>query len=213
MWILYYKNIERVNQLASQIQPEITKEKTEKKRNKISANAGTKGKFKLSFFKNIFNSSASINGSGSYDSELDTVRKIEYNTDDVQLNNVIDKLQNLNLTVIDQNCNIQNLQDISEIIRFRGDCTPQIDGNSMSERLANYEKIKQISWTSKINSIKIIFITNKESLISSTPISYALAEKNGTLFLDGFGAVINKKNNSIKIIPIIIGTRLSNHES
>lgn len=42
MWILYYINHERVNQLASQIDNEIVKEKTEKKKTSTTANAGAK---------------------------------------------------------------------------------------------------------------------------------------------------------------------------
>lgn len=209
MWILYYINRDRINQLSSQIQPEIIKEKTEKKKRKFSANGNAKGSFNLGFISKIFNPSLNIEGSGSTDTELDTEQKIEYNTGDIQLNNVLHQLKKLPITLIDGECEMKNCRKVSGIIRFRGDCFPKVEGDSISERLANYEATDKISWVCKIHNIKVSFSTNKDSLISNTPIHYALSDKNGKLFLDGFGAVVGKNTNSIKIIPIVIGTQLS----
>lgn len=208
MWILYYINKERVNQLSSQIQPEIIKEKTEKKRKKFSTNGKAKGGFNLGLLSNLFNPNLELEGSGTADTELNIEHKIEYNTGDVQLNNVLCQLKKLPVTFINDESELINCRKISGIIRFRGDCTPIIEGNSISERLASYEATEKILWVCKIHNVKVSFFTNKESLISNTPIHYALGEKNGKLFLDGFGAVIGKNANSIKIVPIVIGTQL-----
>lgn len=210
MWVLYYKNNERINQLSSQIQPEIIKEKIEKKRKKTSAKGNAKGGFNFRILSNFFNSKLDIEGEGSLDTEYDTEQKVEFNTNDVQLNNVLNKLHKLNLTLISEESNIKNCRKTSEIIRFRGYCSPIIEGETMSERLANYEVSQLITWTCKIQNIKITFVTNKDSLVSNTPIHYALSEKNGKLFLDCFGSVIGKNTNTLKIVPIIIGTQLTN---
>jgi len=217
MWLLYYKNIERINQLAAQIQTEVVTEKTERKKRRTSATGKANGGINLGVISKIFNPNLSLEGKSEIDSELDTEQKIEYNTQDVQLNNVLERFKKLRLTIIDDNCKIKDINDLTEIIRFKGNCCPIVKGSDYSERLANYEILVELHWTCKITNVKISFKTNKKSIVSNTPIHTALEDNNGKLFLDGYGAVVYKNANSsrcpnafsIKIIPIIIGTKLN----
>jgi len=217
MWLLYYKNIERINQLAAQIQTEVVTEKTERKKRRASATGKANGGINLGVISKIFNPNLSLEGKSEIDSELDTEQKIEYNTQDVQLNNVLEKFKKLKLTIIDENCKIEDVNNVTEIIRFKGYCCPIVKGGDYSERLANYEKIVELHWSCRIKNLRISFKTNKKSIVSNTPIHTALEDTKGKLFLDGYGAVVYKNANSpkyqnvisIKIIPIIIGTKLN----
>lgn len=158
--------------------------------------------------RKLINPSFIVKGNGRINIESDTIQKVEYNTNDVQLNIVIKKLQALNLTMLERNKIIPDLEYITEIVRFRGDFCPIIKGKSISDRLANYERVEQIEWNCLTDDYNISVITAKGSLISNTPISYTLSDKNASLFLDGFGSILSKKKKLIKILPIIIGTRL-----
>ena len=93
MWLLYYKNIESINQLATQIQTEVITEKTERKKKRTSASGNAMGGVNLGVLNKFFNPNLSLEGKGEIDSELDTEQKIEYNTQDIQLNNVLDKFK------------------------------------------------------------------------------------------------------------------------
>ncbi|MBN7817784.1 hypothetical protein [Algoriphagus pacificus] len=102
--------------------------------------------------------------------------------------------------------------DRNKLVKFSGMFRPHIKGDTYSQRLANYEGMKNISWSGKCGDVQLFLYTGKNSLISNTPIHPALESSNGKIFIEGFGLYSKHTGMKLTIIPILFGTQIKNYK-
>lgn len=205
MWILYYLNEKRVDNISYQVKSGILKE--ERKTNKKQFGIRGKGTFGLNkMIAKIFKVEGEVDANA--DSTSDNEQLYEYHELDQKTKNALDYFsKKKNYQLIDENSIKQKIQP-NKLIRFSGMFHPHIKGDSYSERLSNYEGAKNICWSGKCGDIQLKFYTGKSSLISNTPIHPAIETVQGKIFIEGFGLFSKQNGNKLTIVPILFGTQI-----
>ena len=206
MWIIYYLNHKRIGDISYQINSQIIKE--ERKTKKKIVGVQGKGKFGLSKFLSKF-INPELEGSVDSNIQSDNEQIIQYPELDQKTKIALDYFaEQKNFVEIGENTTKKLRVTPNKLIKFSGMFHPHISGNSYSERLAKYEKSKNITWSGKCGEITVKFYTGKSSIISNTPIHPALETKSGKIYLDGFGTFSQMNNSNLTITPLILGTQI-----
>jgi hypothetical protein len=203
MWVLYYKNEKRVAQLVTQLQDRVLTKELEKTKKKTEAGINATGEGKVGFLATA-SAKANFGLERSSGDESDIHREYSINTDDVNLKKVLVYFDT-DVPSINQQLN-QKEDDIPNLIKFTGNCFPLVSGDTFVQRMIKYKETSELQWLCSLNSLKIIFVTRKESIVSDTIMSYVLMKEEGSLLLDVVGTVVSKAPAKIEILPIIIGT-------
>ena len=207
MWIIYYSNEDRISQIAYQIDPKVLQEGIKKKTNLIKADGS--GQISFTNFLALLGLKGKARVGAGLEKELDTEESYKYSEYDQKIKRVLDYflIQN-NYTLINDKSKCDNLHDIKTLIRIQGMFQPHINGETYSERIANYEGLKKILWTGNCGEIRTEFFTGKKSIRSSTPLQPALHKKNGKIYLDGFSTYSSNENNLLRVTPIFLGAQV-----
>jgi hypothetical protein len=203
MWILYYKNEKRVAQLVTQLQDRVLTKELEKTKKKTETGINATGEGKFGFLGTA-SAKANFGLERSSGNESDIHREYSINTDDVNLKKILVYFDT-DVPSINQQLN-QKEDDIPNLIKFTGNCFPLVSGDTFAQRMIKYKETSELQWLCSLNSLKIIFVTRKESIVSDTIMSYVLMKEEGSLLLDVVGTVVSKAPAEIEVLPIIIGT-------
>ncbi|GEM_PF-6598926 len=207
LWIPYYINKANISLASSQIKPGTLS--NYKKIIGKSRGAGANVKLGISgFLSRLFKADANLEGKVS---KNDT-EEVEYSYEelDQKTKNFLIYAEN-NHKILDETSTNKSLSQIGRenLIKFSGLFTADIQGDSYSQRLANYLDAEHIQWIGNCGKVKVSFYTGTSSLISKTFIHPVISSKRGKIHFDGFGAFQKSTTNHIALSPIFIGIQLT----
>ncbi len=206
MWIYFYKSEKRIRDLAYQIAPSALAEKTKKNEKEGAVQGELSGGIpqwvELLGFK----------GEGKVGVDTKIIRSDEekYPTLNIAL---IDVVRNFFLsndhTFIHEDSDLSNIIPVKNLLRVKGLFSPDLEGLTGTERIANFERLQYITWHGRFKNFVVSFGTSKESYDSKTPVFQCLSSQNKELLLEVYGTLNELDGTSINILPLFFGTDLN----
>lgn len=207
MWVYFYISERRVAQLAYQINPKIPSELVQKWDVKGAAKGTIEAKtskiFEVVGLTGKATAAADANTTHTSEKKINTPKEIIIDTVCSYL------IEKDNYFFIKSDTTINDLRNIQNLVRFQGLFRPNISGDNVAERSANFWEAKSFYWEGKCGEIDVSFPTTKDSLESATPLIECLEQEDGALKLDGFGTLNTVSTNSkVQILPLFFGMEL-----
>lgn len=208
MWATVYKSMDRLKELALQIDPNLQAEFTSLLENESNAELEVEGKTS-GLLDNILRLSGKIKGNkrGKRTTEIKGIVTPE------SIINSIEKYFPINsYSKIDQNSKVSSKVPLKNLIFFSGAFKIEISGRTHLERINNFHTQDYINLAAKFDNVNVNIFSSRSRYLNNDPdnkvptsIAHALKYNSRDLHIDGFGTLLKKSEKEIEITPLFFG--------
>lgn len=208
MWATVYKSMDRLKELASQIDPNLQAEFTSLFENESNAELEVEGKT-----SGLLNNLLSISGKAKGNKKGKRTTEIKGVVTPESIINSIEKyFPNSSYSRIDPNSKVLSTVPLKNLILFSGGFKIEITGRTHLERINNFHKQDYINLVCKIDNVNVNIFTSRSRYLNNDPeqkvptcIAHALKFSSRDFHIDGFGTLLKRSDKEIEITPLFFG--------
>jgi hypothetical protein len=208
MWATVYKSMDRLKELASQIDPNLQAEFTSLFENESNAEIEVEGKT-----SGLLHGLLGISGKGKGNKKGKRTTELKGIVTPESIINSIEKyFPNSSYSRIDQNNKALSTVPLKNLILFSGVFKIGISGKTHLERINNFHKQDYITLVGKFDHVNVNIFTSRSRYLNNDPeqkvptsIAHALKYNSRDLHIDGFGTLLKRSEKEIEITPLFFG--------